>query len=107
WNALQWQPYNTWQQAYSSITKANMVIMQIEDGTLPLQGDVAKAAIAELRAARALAYYLLLDNHGNVPIVTDYRDVELPQQKNRKELYDFLLKELTEAIPDLSIEVGS
>src|SRR5690606_36450809 len=30
WNALQWQPYNTWQQAYSSITKANMVIMQIE-----------------------------------------------------------------------------
>jgi len=107
WNALQWQPYNTWQQAYSSITKANMVIMQIEDGTLPLQGDVAKAAIAELRAARALAYYLLLDNHGNVPIVTDYRDVELPQQKNRQELYNFVVEELIEATPDLSTEVSS
>lgn len=107
WNSQEWQPYNTWGQAYSSITKANMVIMQIEDGTLPLQENVAKSAIAELRAARALAYYLLLDNHGNVPIVTDYRDVELPQQKSRKELYDFVVKELTEAIPDLATEVSS
>ena len=106
WTTIQWQPYNTWQQAYSSITKANMVMMQIEDGTLPLPEDVAATAIAELRAARALAYYLLLDNHGNVPIVTDYRDVELPEQKTRKQLYDFVVNELTEVIPSLSEEVA-
>jgi len=106
WNAVQWQPYNTWQQAYSSITKANMVIMQIEEKSLPLPDDVGKAAIAELRAARALAYYLLLDNHGNVPIVTDYRDVALPKQKTRKEVYDFVVKELDEIIPLLSHDVA-
>ena len=107
WNAVQWQPYNTWQQAYASITKANRVIMQVEDGTLPLPEETGKAAVAELRAARALAYYLLLDNHGNVPIVTDYRDVTLPDQKTRKELYDFVVKELTEIIPALSEDVES
>ncbi|MBE8722406.1 RagB/SusD family nutrient uptake outer membrane protein [Sphingobacterium pedocola] len=107
WTSEEWQPYNTWQQAYASITKANMVIMQIEDGTLNLPEEVGQAALAELRTARALAYYLLLDNHGNVPIVTDYRDDSLPDQKTRKELYDFVVKELTEVLPNLSEEVGT
>lgn len=107
WTSEQWQPYNTWQQAYASITKANMVIMQIEEETLKLPPEVAKAAISELRAARSLAYYLLLDNHGNVPIVTDYRDESLPDQKTRKQVYDFVVQELTDIIPSLSEEVGS
>ncbi|GEM70102.1 hypothetical protein SMI01S_37080 [Sphingobacterium mizutaii NBRC 14946 = DSM 11724] len=107
WTTEQWQPYNTWNQAYATITKVNMVIMQIEDGLLALPEETGKDAIAELRATRALAYYLLLDNHGNVPIVTDYRDDSLPQQKTRKELYDFVIKELEEVIPMLSEEVSS
>lgn len=107
WTSEQWQPYNTWQQSYASITKANMVIMQIEEGTLKLPAEVAKAAVSELRAARALAYYLLLDNHGNVPIVTDYRDESLPEQKTRQQVYDFVVQELTDIIPSLSEEVGS
>jgi hypothetical protein len=105
WTSEQWQPTNTWNQAYSSITRANRVIAQIEDKEIPLQDAVAKAAVAELKAARALAYYLLLDNHGNVPIVTDYRDITLPQQSTRKELYDFIIKEVTEALPLLTSDV--
>lgn len=107
WTSEQWQPTNTWNQAYSSITRANRVIAQIEDKEIPLQDAVGKAAVAELRAARALAYYLLLDNHGNVPIVTDYRDVTLPQQSTRKELYDFIIKEVTEALPLLTSDVAA
>lgn len=107
WTSEQWQPYNTWRQAYQCITKANMVLMQIEDGTLSLPGDVTTAAVAELRAIRALAYYLLLDNHGNVPIVTDYRDDSLPEQRTRSEVYEFVVQELTEALPNLSEEVSS
>lgn len=107
WTSEQWQPYNTWNQAFATITKVNMVIMQIEDALLALPEETGNAAIAELRATRALAYYLLLDNHGNVPIVTDYRDDSLPQQKTRKEVYDFVVKELTEVMPLLSKEVSS
>lgn len=107
WTSEQWQPTNTWNQAYSSITRANRVIMQIEDGGLPLPEEVGSTAIAELRAARALAYYLLLDNHGNVPIVTDYRDASLPGQSTRQEVYDFIISELNEIMPLLSEETSS
>lgn len=107
WNSEQWQPQNTWNQSYASITQANRVIAQIEDGDIPLEEELAATAIAELRAARALAYYLLLDNHANVPIVTDFRDVSLPQQRTRQEVYDFVIAEITAVLPALSEEVSS
>lgn len=106
WTSEQWQPTNTWNQAFSAITRTNMVIMQIEDGSIPLPEAVGSAAIAELRAVRALAYYLLLDNHGNVPIVTDYADVSLPEQRTRAEVYEFVISELTGVLPQLSEEVS-
>lgn len=106
WTSEQWQPRNTWNQAYQSITRANMVIMQIEEGTIPLQEELGRTAIAELKATRALAYYLLLDNHGNVPIVTDYRDASPPEQSTRQQVYDFIIAELNENLPLLSEEVS-
>ncbi|WP_374164803.1 RagB/SusD family nutrient uptake outer membrane protein [Arcticibacter sp. MXS-1] len=106
WTTQEWQPYNTWQNAYSSITKANMIISQLEDGTIQL-GESKEPAITELRAVRAFAYYLLLDNHGNVPIVTDFKDASLPQQRTRKEVYDFVVKELNEVMPKLSEEASA
>ncbi len=107
WNSQQWQPTNTWNQAYASITRANYVMAQIEDGDIALPEAIEKAALAELRAARALAYYLLLDNHANVPIVTDYRDASLPQQKTRKQVYDFVVSELTEVTPLLAVDAAA
>ena len=101
WTSLQWQPENAWQSSFRSITTANRVLSQIAEGEIPI--TTGKQEIeAELKAVRALAYYLLLDNHGNVPIVTDFKDTSLPKQSTRKELYDFVVKELTENIPFLS-----
>lgn len=106
WTTQEWQPYNTWQNAFGCITKANLIISQLEDGTIQL--DASKdIAITELRAVRAFAYYLLLDNHGNVPIVTDFKDATLPQQKSRKEVYDFVIKELNEVMPNLSEDASA
>ena len=59
--------------------------------------------IAELRAIRALWYYILLDNHGNVPLVTAFTD-ETPTQATRQQIYEFVVKELTEVLPNLSKE---
>lgn len=106
WTSEQSQPNGAWNIAFSSISRCNMTIMQIEDGTLTLPDDVAAAAIVELRAVRALAYYILLDNHGNVPIVTDYRDSSLPEQSTRQEVYDFVLSELAAVLPSLTEEVS-
>ncbi|MCH7400512.1 RagB/SusD family nutrient uptake outer membrane protein [Belliella kenyensis] len=101
WTSLQWQPTNLWQSSYRSITTANRVIAQIEDDQISIENG-REAVIAELKAVRAFAYYLLLDNHGNVPIVTDFRDISLPQQSSRTELYDFIIKEIEAALPNLS-----
>lgn len=106
WTPLQWQPQNTWESAYRSITTANRVLAQIEDGEIPITTG-REVLEAELKAARAFAYYLLLDNHGNVPIVTDYRDVELPEQKTRQEVYEFVVSELLAVMPLLSDDPAS
>ena len=101
WNQVQSQPNNLWNNSYNGINNANRVIYQIESGEVPVTTG-KENIIAEIKAARAFYYYNLLDNQGNVPIVTDFKDVTLPDQKTRKEVYDFVVKELTENIPLLS-----
>src|SRR5690606_4604224 len=47
WTSEQSQPNGAWGIAFSSISRCNMTIMQIEDGTLTLPDEVAAAAIVE------------------------------------------------------------
>jgi starch-binding outer membrane protein, SusD/RagB family len=92
-----------WTKAYGGITNTNRILYQIESGQIPVdQGK--ENLIAELRALRASYYYTLCDIFGNVPIITKFDVPEgyLPKQNTRKEVYDFIVKELTEAIPLLS-----
>ena len=100
WSNMSWQPQYAYEQPYTAINNINRVKDQIDNGELPV-GDLKESTLAELRAARALWYSMLLDTHGNVPIVTDYSD-NIPEQATRKEVYDFVVKELTEVIPNLS-----
>lgn len=100
WNSEQWQPYNTYLTAFEGINNSNRVKDQVESGALPV-GDLYDATVAELRAIRALWYSILLDTHGNVPLVTAFTD-EIPEQATRQQIYDFVVSELKEAIPDLS-----
>ena len=108
WTTQEWQPYNTWQNAFATITKANTILSQIDAGTLSL-GEIKPKVIAELRAVRAFGYYLLLDNHGNVPIITkiDPNDTSLPKQNTRAEVYAFVVKELNEVVNELSEDAKS
>lgn len=106
WTPTEGQPETLWLNCYSGINAANRVISQIESGEVPI-ADGKEAIIAELKTARDFYYYELLDNFGNVPIVTDFTSADLPEQSTRKQLYDFLIKELGENIPLLSTEVSS
>jgi len=107
WDNEQWQPRNTWLTCYEGINNSNRVIMQIESGSLPLKEEQIPAVLAELRAVRALWYSILVDTHGNVPIVTSFsEEAKAPEQNTRSEVYNFIVTELTDVIPQLSEEVG-
>lgn len=58
-----------------------------------------KAAVDELRAVRAFYYFMAIDAFGNVPISTESSTDA--GTKSRAEVYAFIEKELTEAIPSL------
>lgn len=73
---------------------------QIADGDLPVTEEQALKVNSELRALRALWYSILCDSHGNVPLVTKYSD-ELPVQKPVLKCTNFVITELTEALPNL------
>lgn len=106
WTSEQWQPWNLWNNCYLGINTANRVIYQIESGAIPIASNKAEL-IAELKTVRAFYYYILCDNHGNVPIVTDYTSKELPKQSTQLEVYNFVVKELKACIPLLSAEVNT
>jgi hypothetical protein len=101
WTPTQGQPNGLYNRCYTGINNANRVLFQIESGEIPVTSG-KEAILAELKAARAYYYYLLLDNHGNVPVVTDFKDTSLPVQKTRQQVYDFVVKEFTDAIPNLT-----
>jgi len=103
-----WKPDNrmilsAWRYNYTGIAKINSIIYQIDKSSLT---DTAKAPIyAELKALRAYYYYNLLDMFGNVPIVVNFEDTSLPSNSTRKQVYDFVEKELLDALPHLTSNV--
>lgn len=91
---------SAWQTVFQEIGAANAVLGSLESSP---KADSFKAMIAEVRALRAFGYYRAMDWFGNVPIFTDAR-VEasnLPKTNTRKEVYEFVVKEFTEAATDL------
>lgn len=101
------QPGSLWSRSYNGITSANRVIYQVESGIAPIEDtDLQTRIISELRALRAYYYFLLLDSFGNIPIVTDFTATDLPTQSSRADVFDFIVDELTTALPNLVEEVG-
>ena len=104
WTPTQSQPQNLWNSCYRGINTANRVIYQIESGEIPMTSG-KENLIAELKAVRAYYYSVLIDSHGNVPVVTDFKALGLPEQSTRQEVYDFVVSELLATIPLLSENV--
>lgn len=104
WTSEQAHMQSLWTTAYSGITNCNRIIYQIESGIIPVAENDYKSVLGELKTLRASYYYVLCDGFGNVPIVTTFDVPEgfLPTQSTRKEVYDFIVSEITESIPHLS-----
>lgn len=92
---------NTWKWLYKSVFSSNLAIEQLEKS----KADPSK--IAEAKVLRAFFYYLLMDDYGNVPFYTTNNiTVDKIPQASRKEIYDFVVKELTENVELLSATKG-
>ena len=63
--------------------------------------------LAELKMVRALAYFYMMDNWGNVPIVTEYGDFSPREKTPRADVFNWLEGEIKAAIPNLSTTVSA
>lgn len=108
-------PYlaNGWTQQFQLVNRANMLLYQFEN--LENMNSELKANFnAELKCIRALGYFYLCDNFGNVPIV-DRFDVpdefsisnNLNFQEGRKEVFNFIENDILSSIDDLSEAVDN
>ncbi|MFC2137743.1 RagB/SusD family nutrient uptake outer membrane protein [Bacteroidota bacterium] len=106
WNATDPQVINNWRRTYEGIENCNRVIDDIKADEYPMEEDAKISALAQLKVLRASYYYILCDIYGNVPIVEHSADYlpegYLPEQNTRKELYDFIVKEIKDNLPYLS-----
>ena len=91
-----------WERTFEGINTCNRLLSQIDDNVINLEGDARTELISELKVLRASYYYLLCDLYGNVPVVTDFKDTELPMQSTRSEVYNFIVKEIIENVGNLS-----
>lgn len=100
-----WTPSNNrissgWTEIFGAIGGANAIMESLEASP---EKDKLKPQIAEARGIRAYAYFYALDLWGKVPIVTTARidPNNLPPNKPRAEVYQFVVNELLAVIADL------
>ncbi|MBL4676069.1 MAG: RagB/SusD family nutrient uptake outer membrane protein [Mucilaginibacter sp.] len=106
WNSENPQLLNMWNALYRGVINANRVIEQLQADKIPVPSGTGKESlIAEMRAARAYFYWLICDNFGNAPLVTTI-STDLPNKAMRKDIYNFIVKELNDAISSLNDQTG-
>lgn len=95
-----------WDKFYQGVILCNTVIDQIENDILPApSADEKTKGLAELRALKAYYNWLICDNFGDAPLLKT-RTTDLPEKSTRKEIYEYIVSELTEVIPLLDTELG-
>ena len=89
--------YKVIAQTNASLDKLNSILKEDPNN------KVIPPYIAEVRAFRAMYYYYLVDMFGRVPlIVSSSIPVKDVRQSDRKEVFDFVVKELQESLLLLS-----
>ncbi len=93
WDASNGNIYGTYSRLYTHISTCNDFLKMTQDAS----GDDIARMRAEARALRAMSYYWVVDIFGNGSYVTEADEIGAsPRQATRKELFDFVEKELCE-----------
>lgn len=70
--------------------------------TIPASSTAKPTNLAELKMVRAMAYFMMMDVYGNVPIDTTYGDFSPHPNVARAQVFSFIEKEVKAALPYLS-----
>jgi len=100
-----------WNEAYKGIRNTTNFISKIESASIS-QNDIPKY-LAEAKVIRAWYNNELVRLYGGVPIITEVlnftgdnlADLQVPRN-TEKEVYDFILKDIDEALPNLNETSG-
>lgn len=93
-----------WSYLTNMIGTANQVISILN--TSAPASDSKNTGIAELKTMRALAYFMMMDLYGNVPLDTSYGSTVLKTNTPRAQIFTFIEGELRAALPFLKSTSG-
>lgn len=95
---------------YANIRKCNLTLQKMKENTTFLEQD-KKHLIAQARMQRAMIYFSRTRLFGKLMIVDRVLDpeenMELPRTATIKDTYDFILKDLQDAVVDLPVSIKS
>ena len=92
-----------WEYLYKVVILSNHSIEVLEKNKEKFDERKMEEYIAEIRAFRAIYYYYLLDLFARVPITTSSTiPIHEIKQRERSEVFSFVVDELTSVIPSLS-----
>ena len=94
-----------WSYLSNMIGTANQTISIIRKSAP--ESDLKNSGLAELKTMRALAYFMMMDMYGNVPLDTLYGSTELKPSTPRAQVFSFIESELKAAIPFLKTASGA
>lgn len=90
---------------YSAVRNVNEFLQLIDKYSSNFTADQVKAWKAEAKVIRAWSYYTMAKRFGGVPLITEPQDVNNPDKEDlmvarasEKEIWDFIINEIDEAI---------
>jgi len=108
--------YHSWTKD-NGYVNSNWVWLATTIGTVNQSTSVLKQAmpegaakntnLAELKMVRALAYFMLMDNYGNVPLDTVYGDFSPHTNVPRAQVFTWLENDIKSCIPYLNTNVNT
>ena len=104
-----WTPDNpivgdSWTWGFGTVSTCNRILALFAAAA---ESPAKTQAMAELKTLRAICLFFLMDSYANIPVPTTFGDTVTPVQKTRPQVFDFIEKDIKDALPSLSNAVDA
>jgi len=105
WTSEESRLNGTWELMWSGVGYINSALKNLKEvnyDKLGISDGERETILAELKVLRAFHFMKIMDLWGSVPIVTTVGNPINPEEKSRKEVFQFVKKELEENVEKLN-----